>query len=120
GAAMMALDGTRTTWCETATSSETSTYMPASNSPEPFGISISVLSVRDAGSRAPDVRATRPLKTRGANLDEPPGDDSPTSNRPLISPPLMVRRYVSAGNESSHWTPWGYAHETGGSHTNAD
>src|SRR5712664_1161898 len=59
-----ALDGTRTTLCETATSSETSTYIPDRSSPFGFGRSTSVRSVRDAGSSAPADRTMRPLKTR--------------------------------------------------------
>src|SRR5438128_589726 len=58
--ATTALDGTRTTWCVSATSSETSTYIPGRSSPFGFGRSTSVRSVRDAGSSAPAVRTMRP------------------------------------------------------------
>src|SRR5207237_3180619 len=44
---MTALDGTRTTWCVRATSSETSTYIPGKSSPFGFQRSTSVRSVRE-------------------------------------------------------------------------
>src|SRR2546423_956048 len=77
--ATIALDGTRTTWCVTATSSETSTNIPARSSPLGFGRSTSVRNVREVGIGGDDGRVPQRRLRLGLVVllrrDEQPGEE---------------------------------------------